>query len=132
MLQTNVVDQEGAENAWDYINNHIYIYIYRQKLLGKKVTSKPRYHPYTSSHTHRVKITVSEIPNHSNTHTETHTHRHTPQKYIKYQWGVKQAKVNILKLQTWMSSSLIEYPINKALCHICPLTKATSGKQTCM
>ena len=29
-----------------------------------------------------------------------------------------------------MSSSLIEYPIKKALCHTCSLTKATSWKHT--
>ena len=26
-----------------------------------------------------------------------------------------------------MNSNLIEYPIRKALCHICSLTKATTG-----
>ena len=31
-----------------------------------------------------------------------------------------------------LSSSLTDYPFNKALCHICFLTKATSWKHTCM
>ena len=34
------------------------------------------------------------------------------------------------KLQTRVSSSLIEYPIYKALCHTCTLTKASSWKHT--
>ena len=34
------------------------------------------------------------------------------------------------ELQTPVSSSLSEYPINKALCHICSLTTATSWKHT--
>ena len=62
---------------------------------------------------------------------------------------VKQTKVNTLqergrmtpietrltnqisfKLETRVSSSLIEYPINKASCYICSLTKAISWKYT--
>ena len=31
-----------------------------------------------------------------------------------------------------LSSSFIDYPINKALCHICSLMKATSWKHTHM
>ena len=44
-----------------------------------------------------------------------------------------QGLVNeVLKLQKQVSSSLIGYPINRALCHICYLTKATSWKHTHM
>ena len=39
------------------------------------------------SHTHRGKMIVSFIPNHSNTHTRIR------QQHIKYRWGVKQTKV---------------------------------------
>ena len=34
------------------------------------------------------------------------------------------------KVETRVSSSLIKYPIKKALCHICFLTKVTSWKHT--
>ena len=47
---------------------------------------------------------------------------------------LKHWKTNwkIFTLQTRLSSRLIEYPINKALCHICSLMKATSWKHTRM
>ena len=66
---------------------------------------------------------------------------------IKDQLGVKQTKVDTLgakkreewprykpitnwipfKLQTQVNSTLIEYPIHKALCHICTQMNATGG-----
>ena len=58
------------------------IYTHRQKLLEKIITGKfqstlshiqKKKIPNTHSHTHRGKITVSEIPNHSNAHIHTHT-----------------------------------------------------------
>ena len=56
------------------------IYINWHKLLGKglSVNFKPHYHTYTHkkssrhTHTHRGKITVSEIQNHPNAHTHAH------------------------------------------------------------
>ena len=132
---------------------YIYIYIYTQKLLVKIITSEfqttlPHPHKKISkhTHTHTEKITVCEIWDHSNTFTQRQT-------YIKYQrpmkgkagWGkhtLRKREESPLykpisnwksfKLQTLLSSSLIEYPIKKALCHICSLTNATIWEHTCM
>ena len=83
------------------------MYIYTQtKIIRKKlpINFKPHYYTYTHtqkknpqethSRTHRRKITVNEIQNHSKTHTYTHTHTKR-QKHIKYQRGVKQTKVKL-------------------------------------
>ena len=83
-----------------YIHTHretyICIYIHRQKLMGKKISSKFQTtlpHIYRQkipkAQTHRGKITVSELQNHFNAHTQQ-------KKHIKYQWGVKQTKANTL------------------------------------
>ena len=43
-----------------------------------------------------------------------------------------QNLINGVLNETWVSSSLIKYPINKALCNICTLTKVTTWKHTRM
>ena len=151
VYQLNIVFvKHTSNNTYTYID--LCIHIHRQKLLGKKlpVNLKPHCHTYTQknipkTHLHRRKITVSETQNHSDVCTCAHTHTQW-QKHIKYQRGVKQTKVNTLRkkrgwplykthnqlknIQTTNKSEFKSHwvPINKALCHICSLIKATSWK----
>ena len=73
------------------------LYIYTQtKIIRKNSNQKISNHTTTHAHTknlqdtHRGKLTVGEIQNHSNTHTHTHIYiyihaRTQRQKHIKYQ-----------------------------------------------
>ena len=98
-----------------YIDMYIYIYIYihRQNLLVKN--SYLWILNNTTMHTQTKKISrhpLTHIEKNNwwwNTkplqHTHTHTHTHTQrQKHIKYQWGVKQTKINKLKEKERMTS----------------------------
>ena len=140
-----------------HTHTHIYIYtemcIHIQKkekhyLKIEKHAAPHTKFPKTHSHTHWEIKTLSETQNHSNANAHTHTHTHI-YKLIKHQREVKvnQSKHTLGKRvnnplykpawptkghSNWKqeSSSLIEYSINKALCHICSLTKATNWKHT--
>ena len=92
-----------TKKYWKLIEYTTYVYIYTPtKTIRKTITSKfqttlPHTHTHikypedTHTPTHRGKITVSEIQNHSN--ARTHAQR---QKHVKYQRGAKQTKVNTL------------------------------------
>ena len=98
----------------------------------------------THAYTQRKEKTVIETQNYSHARVLTHTHNckismRGKEEQSKFthgkngeqpQYKTRLSNQRSFKLQTRVSLSLIEYPINKALCHICSLTKATSLKHT--
>ena len=114
-----------------YISNHTTIHT-------KKISK------YTLTHANRKKPLVNQKPL-QHTYKQTPTHIHT--RHIKYQKKIRgkadQGKHTLkkvrghpyiipltnwkpFKLQTRMKLSFSDYPITKALCYICSLTKATN------
>ena len=139
-----LIDLNRFDENWEdiYVGlsiqiTYIYIYIYINGCCRSKERIRINF---------EIKKKLLVKPKTTPTPIHTHTHNY---KHIKYQRWIKQTKENTLqergrttpiqtsltnqrsfKLETRVSSSLIEYPINKALCHICSPMKATSWKHT--